>query len=152
MIERCVAYSLRVEFSENLAQFGDQSTCQLQNTIGGLFPKTNILREFNFRNKHTSRAGYLNASILMNKNSQSGDIVARQLADSHTQMFNSCIIVHDQFLPVEIYKVVSYCIQPSAPIVVFCVSLEPLVELQEYLLSSREATNVRIEELWTREQ
>ena len=129
LIERCVAYALRVEFNENLTQLGDPSTCQLQNTIGGLFPKTPGLREFNYSNKHTRRLGYVNASLLMNKTSTSGDIVARQLANSHTHMYNSCIIVHDQFLPIEIYKIISFCIQPAAPIVVFSCSLEPLIDL-----------------------
>lgn len=55
-------------------------------------------------------------------------------------------------MPLEIYKVIAYALQPSAPIVVFCISLEPLIDLQEYLLSNNKATNVRIEELWTREQ
>ena len=152
LAERCVAYALRVEFHDTIAQHGDPNVCQLQNTVGGLFPKTPILREFNLRTKHTRRVGYVNASLLLNYQDASKDIVAHQLAKAYEKTFNSCIIVHDQFLPLDIFKVVSFMIQPSAPIVVFCVSLEPLVELQEYLLSERQATNVRIEELWTREQ
>jgi len=44
--------------------------------VGGLFPKTPILREFNFRSKHTRRLGYINASLLMNS-ATSTDIIAR---------------------------------------------------------------------------
>lgn len=66
LIERCVAYALRVEFMENLVELDEPGTCQLQHTIGTLHPKTPILREFNFRTKHTRRVGYVNASLLAN--------------------------------------------------------------------------------------
>lgn len=150
LIERCVAYALRVEFHENMIDFGTPSSSG-HNTVGALHPKLQVLREFNFRGKHTRRLGFINASVLMN-DASSPDPIARQLALSHANSYNSCIIVHEQFLPLEIYKVVAFCVQPSAPIVVFCGSLEPLIELQEYLLSKRLAINVRIEELFTRVQ
>ena len=77
-MERAVAYALRVEFYENLAQLGDAPG--VFNTIGGLYPKTPVLREFNFKSKHTRRLGYINASLLMNHSSNSTDIVAKQIA------------------------------------------------------------------------
>ena len=96
LIERCVAYALRVEFLESFAQLDAPGTCQLQHTVGSLHPKTPIVREFNFRTKHTRRIGYVNASLLANAApGSSNDIVAQQLAKSYTESFNSCIIVHD---------------------------------------------------------
>ena len=49
LIERAVAYALRVEFYENLVTLGDPSINHMHNTVGGLFPKMPCLKEFNFR-------------------------------------------------------------------------------------------------------
>jgi len=75
LLERCVAYVLRVEFHEKLADFGTLSASG-HNTMGGLQPKMQILREFNFHSKHTRRVGYINASLLMN-GANSTDILAK---------------------------------------------------------------------------
>ena len=41
------------------------------------------------------RVGYVNASLLLNYQDASKDIVAHQLAKAYEKTFNSCIIVHD---------------------------------------------------------
>ena len=66
-------------------------------------------------------------------------------------MFNSCLIVHDQFLPIDIVKVIWFALQPSATMCVFSTFVQPLAELQDMLISQKMALNVKIEELWTRE-
>ena len=95
LVERAVAYALRVEFYENLTTLGDASTNQMHNTVGGIFPKIPSIREFNFRKSEMKNMGYINASLLMNNTEESTDIVAKQIAKSYAQSFNSCIIVHD---------------------------------------------------------
>ena len=61
-------------------------------------------------------------------------------------------MVHESLFPIEVMQLVLYALQPSASIVVFSPILSNLVDLQEYLLQSHQGANVRIEELWTREQ
>lgn len=63
---------------------------------------------------------------------------------SYEARFSSCIIVHNEYLPVEIFRLVSLMVQPGAPIVVYHTQPEPLVELQEMLLGERQAVNVLI--------
>jgi tRNA (adenine-N(1)-)-methyltransferase non-catalytic subunit len=66
-------------------------------------------------------------------------------------MFNSCLIVHDQFQPTDIVKTIWFTLQSSATMCVFSPYVQPLAELQEMLIHQKMAANVKIEELWTRE-
>ena len=49
----------------------------------------------------------------------SPDVIARQIAQSHKNMFNSCLIVHDQFRPTDIVKTIWFTLQSSATMCVF---------------------------------
>lgn len=70
---------------------------------------------------------------------------------SKKKHFNSCIIVHDEFHPLQIYQHIEHLIKPSASIAVFSLHIQFLAELKDFLTQQKKAVNVKIEELWTRE-
>lgn len=94
------------------------------------------------------RVGRIHASML---NLNSNDVVAKQIAISHKHMFNTCIIVVDEFHPREIFEKVFEALQPSCHIAVFSQHVQPLAEMQEHLIRNKLAIMIRVEELWCRE-
>ena len=149
LIEKAIAYGLRIDFTSDIVNLQDKEG--LPRTVGMIRPNVQIQREFNFDPSDCRRIGHLDASILLNNDANSPDVIARQIAQSHSKMFNSCLIVHDQFLPVDIAKATWFALQPSATICVFSSYVQPLADLQDMLIDQKTAVNVVIEELWTRE-
>lgn len=71
------------------------ATCQTYNTVGAIHPKNQILLECCSNSSQNHRVSYINASVLMNIKAGSTDVIAHQIAKSHSEMYNSCIIVQD---------------------------------------------------------
>ena len=117
LIEKAIAYGLRVDFSQDIANLEEKT--ELPRTVGTIKPNVQILREFNFDPSNQRRIGHISASIFLNNDPNSPDVISRQIAQSHTNMFNSCLIVQDQFQPVDIVNTIFFALQPSATICVF---------------------------------
>ena len=75
MIEKAIAYGLRVDFTSEIADLPAKEGPL--NTVGAIKPNVQIQREFNFSPSDNRRIGHLDASILMNNNPDSPDVIAR---------------------------------------------------------------------------
>jgi tRNA (adenine58-N1)-methyltransferase non-catalytic subunit len=87
LCERSVAYILSVCFSN-------------EEQPNVLRPQTEILLNYNFCANTTRRVGFIHASAL---NQNSADPFIKQVAISHKHQFNSCLIVSDEYHPVQIF-------------------------------------------------
>ena len=92
-MEKAIAYGLRVDFTQDIVSLKEKT--EFPRTVGMIRPNVQILREFNFDPSDQRRIGHISASILLNNDANSPDVIARQIAQSHKEMFNSCIVVHD---------------------------------------------------------
>jgi len=52
-------------------------------------------------------------------NPETSDVLARQVALSQKNRFNSCVIVHDDFHPKDLLDKLFFALMPSAAFVVF---------------------------------
>jgi len=77
--------------------------------------------------------------------------LSKQLRKPLLRSFNSLLIVHDQYTPLALFQSIELFLASNCSCVVFCLFLNPLRELQEYLKQSQRAIRVRVEELLTRE-
>jgi len=138
VIERCVAYALKVDVGSPSVKVSSE-----------------ILGNFNFGHESLKRLGFIHSDIMaaaaLENPTDPKDIVNKQLALQQKKRFSSCIICHDLYQPKELYDLISFALQPSASIAIFSSYVQPLAELQEQLIKSKKAVHIRIEELWTRE-
>ena len=74
LIEKAIAYALRIDFTPDIVNLCEKN--DLPKTIGSIRPNVQILREFNFDPQNQRRLGHLNASIFLNNDSGSPDIIA----------------------------------------------------------------------------
>jgi tRNA (adenine-N(1)-)-methyltransferase non-catalytic subunit len=65
--------------------------------------------------------------------------------------FDSCVIVHDQYSPKELFDAIYYMLQPGAAFAVYSSFQQPLAEVAEDIIKQKKAVSVRLEELWMRE-
>ena len=61
------------------------------------------------------------------------------------------IIAHSVYHPIQILKQFWSFLQNSGVFVVFTQFLQPLVEIQSYLIQTKIAINVQLQEMWPRE-
>jgi len=138
VIERCVAYALKVDLGTPSVKV-----------------QMEILGNYNFGHESLKRLGFLHGDVMgaaeLANPTDSKDIINKQLALQQKRRFSSCIICHDLYHPKELYDLIAFALQPSASIAIFSTYVQPLAELQEQLMKSKKAVHVRIEELWTRE-
>lgn len=104
--------------------------------------------QFNFDAQTVMKVGRIHASML---NQKSDDPFVRQIALSHKQQFNSCVIVQDEYHPKDVFDKIYDSLQPSCPIAIFSQHVQPLAELQEHMIRNKMALMIRLEEMWCRE-